>query len=404
MLTNPNEVTAGGISPDAAQAQTAAGPDRRQRTSAVRNNFDLLRLLLAATVMLVHAHTLSEADELAFLPRLLNSTYAVQAFFVISGYLIAMSYDRSRSVRQFASKRVRRLVPAYVTVVVVAAVAGALLTTLPALVYLTSPQVYAYLAANLTFLNFLQPSLPGVFADNPHVAVDGALWSIRSEIACYAMVPAVYWFASRVGRGFGALATMAFFAATSAGLLWLELRTGKTVFAQLRFSGSDCGLCFACGIATWYLKDRLGGRWFTAACLGCVGLLVSGVEFGLWAELFIRPVLLTGGVMFVALQLPHLGNWGRYGDLSYGVYIYHFPVIQCLVAAGWFAAGPFTALAVSVGVTLALAALSWWLIEAPWLARDSHYVRAASHAREPRSSQEAQSGSSCENLMVATED
>lgn len=344
----------------------------------VRNNFDLLRLLLAASVMLVHARSLSGADDLAFLSRFLNSTYAVCAFFVISGHLIAMSYERSRSIRQFASKRARRLVPAYATVVIAAAVAGIFLTTLPAAAYLVSPAVYAYLAANLTFLNFLQPSLPGVFEGNPHgVTVNGALWSIRSELVCYICVPAVYWLPSRVGRVASILGTAAVCAVASAGLFWLQQQTASPLCARLKLE-LDCGLCFALGIGTWYLRDRLRGKVFTLVGLGGVVLLATGAEFGPWAELILRPAILTGAVMLFALQIPYLGNWGRFGDLSYGVYIYHYPVIQCVVAAGWFASAPYTALAVSVGTTLALATASWWLIEAPCLSTDSHYVQSAS--------------------------
>jgi peptidoglycan/LPS O-acetylase OafA/YrhL len=85
------------------------------------NNFDLLRLLFAATVCLVHAHTLSGYQSLSWIPTLLSSDIAVQAFFVVSGFLIFMSYERSSSLASYTSKRVRRIYPAYFTIIMLCA-------------------------------------------------------------------------------------------------------------------------------------------------------------------------------------------------------------------------------------------------------------------------------------------
>ncbi len=69
-----------------------------------RNNFDLLRLLFAGVVCVVHAQQLSGMSELTFVTWALSSTVAVKAFFVVSGYLIFMSYDRSSSIWSYAPK------------------------------------------------------------------------------------------------------------------------------------------------------------------------------------------------------------------------------------------------------------------------------------------------------------
>jgi peptidoglycan/LPS O-acetylase OafA/YrhL len=334
--------------------------------------------------MVAHARTLSRSDQLGVLSLCPDSTLAVYAFFVTSGYLITMSYERSRSDRQFAIKRVRRLLPAYATVVVAAAVVGTFLTSLSVLEYLTSPRVYAYLLANLSFLNFLQPSLPGVFEQNPFgPAVNGALWSIRSELACYATVPVVVWLVNRVGRGAGVGATVVALAAVSAGLLWVQQQTDSPVVPLLKQTGPDCGLCFAFGIGAWYVRAWLHGRWFVPMGLGALVLLAAGASFNPWVEIVARPAVLAVAVMFVGLRVPYLGNWGRFGDLSYGIYIYHFPVIQAVVAAGWFASAPYEALTASIGFTVALALASWHFVEAPWLHTDSHYIRSSAVGGAP---------------------
>ncbi len=350
-----------------------------------QNNCDLLRLILAVCVMLVHSQTLSAANQLSLFPRLLNSTYSVWAFFVISGYLITMSFERSRSLRDFANKRVRRILPAYVTVVAVSAFAGAIATTLPVSAYLVSPRLYGYLLANLSFLNFLCPSLPGVFESNPYgPAVNGALWSIRSELACYVAVPLVCALASRFGRLVACVAFALVFVCAGAALLALQLQTGSPTIETLRIETTDCGFCFALGVAAYYYGDRLRGRWFAVVGIMCLAILALGLKFHPWTELLLRPVLLACAVIYVSFRMPYLGNWGRYGDISYGVYIYHFPVIQCVVAAGVFALTPLGGLALSVTVTLALAIASWFFIEAPWLSASSHYMQAFKARRESR--------------------
>jgi peptidoglycan/LPS O-acetylase OafA/YrhL len=183
--------------------------------------------------------------------------------------------------------------------------------------------------------------------------------------------------AVRVGRGTALGLLAAAGAATGAGLQGLQAGADAPVLALLKLTVADCGLCFTCGVGCWYYRSALRSRWFAAAGAGCVALVALRVEFGVWAELAVRPLVLTGAVMFVCLRLPYLGNWGRFGDVSYGVYIYHVPVIQCLIALGWFRCAPHAALGVALLITLALALASWWLIEAPCLAPDSHYVRAS---------------------------
>ena len=88
-----------------------------------RNNFDLLRLLFAATVCLVHAYDLSGYPQLAWLARVLSPASALKGFFVVSGFLVFMSFERSSSLASYARKRIRRIYPAYFTVVMLCAVA-----------------------------------------------------------------------------------------------------------------------------------------------------------------------------------------------------------------------------------------------------------------------------------------
>ncbi len=343
-----------------------------------RNNFDLLRLAFAATVALVHAHVLSRAADLAWIAAVLSSDVAVNGFFAISGFLITGSVDASRTLSRYAGKRVRRIYPAYIAVVALAALAGALLSELGPAAYLRSPELPRYLAANLSFLNFLQPTLPGVFASNPtDTAVNGALWSVRIEVLCYFGAPILWALCRRFppwqvcGLAFAACLGLA--AVCDAQYA----RTGSELWRLARVELPVQVACFVCGAAAWLHFDAFERHAHALLGAAVLCIAVRSVPFAGAAATALFPAALTVLVLYAAFVLPFAGNFARFGDLSYGVYVWHFPVIQLLVSRGVYAAHPLGALALTAALVLALALLSWHAVERPFLRRDSHYKRAA---------------------------
>ena len=154
------------------------------------NNFDLLRFVLAGTVLLFHAAVLSGSEPLRAALSFANGHYAVLGFFAISGYVVSLSWQRIHAVPEFFLRRARRVLPGYLAVVLFCWCAGCAVSRLPLLDYWASGETWRYLLANLSFLQFLAPTLPGVFQSNPVMAaVNGSLWSIRAEIFCYLLMP-----------------------------------------------------------------------------------------------------------------------------------------------------------------------------------------------------------------------
>ena len=100
-----------------------------------RNNLDCLRLVFASIVVLFHIFALTQISAYSIFAHYLSAESAVKSFFVISGLLIYRSYTRSSSLASYLEKRVRRIYPAYFTVIVLAAVALCALSSLPALKY-----------------------------------------------------------------------------------------------------------------------------------------------------------------------------------------------------------------------------------------------------------------------------
>jgi peptidoglycan/LPS O-acetylase OafA/YrhL len=352
---------------------------RAVESTARPNNFDLLRLAFAGSVMLFHIPTLSGEAELRVLSQAFSADIAVKAFFVISGYLVMMSWERSASLRDYAGKRVRRIYPAYAAVVLLCALVGAWLTVAPVEAYFGA-DLARYCAANLAFLNFLAPTLPGVFDGQPFSEVNGALWTLKIEVMYYLCVPALAWTMTRLGRwrtlmGLYALslawvlAMRATYAAHDDGI-WLQLE--RQLPGQLRY--------FLVGVAWYFVRDTMRWRvWIGAAALAA--FIATRVAVMAPLNLVLEPIALGTLVIFAANGLPYLGNLARFGDLSYGVYIIHFPVIQTAVWMGLFVDKPWSAAVLSIALVVAAAALSWHAVERPFLERRSHY-RLAERERE----------------------
>lgn len=336
------------------------------------NNFDLLRLLFASTVVMWHAYALSGASQLQFLARVFSADLAVKAFFVVSGYLVVMSCETSSSLASYAGKRVRRIYPGYVAVILACVATGAALTTFPVADYVGAAAL-RYLAANLAFLNFLRPTLPGVFASNPWQEVNGALWTLKIEVMFYAFVPILIWLYRRLGRA-TVLVSLYFLSVLyriAAG--WAYDVTGASLWLQLQRQLPGQLAFFVVGAALYLYRNESKGRWTILCALGVVSYAVYSLA-GLPAlRALLEPAAVGIGVVFAACGLPYLGNFARFGDMSYGVYIIHFPVIQSLIALGVYARSPVTGLGLTIALTAALAQLSWHLIEKPFLGRRSHY-------------------------------
>ncbi|MBV6477217.1 MAG: acyltransferase [Rhodocyclaceae bacterium] len=333
------------------------------------NSFDLLRLLFAGAVCLVHVANLSGRAELAWIDRVLSSTVAVKAFFVVSGFLVFMSFERSRTLAEYAGKRVRRIYPAYCAVVLLCAVGLAPFSSLAARDYFFSPDWLKYVAANLAFLNFLQPTLPGVFAGNPVAAVNGALWTLKIEAMFYLAVPVCVWLSRRHGR----FAVLAAIYVASVAYEWilsaLASRGGGALYAELARQLPGQMSYFVSGAFFFYYLPLLERRpaWFA---LPALLILVADRSVPLPV---LEPFALATVVVCCGLFLS-AGNWARYGDFSYGLYVLHFPIVQLLVQEGWLRGQPLAFLATAVALALAAAFCMWHLVELPFLRRDSHYV------------------------------
>lgn len=333
-----------------------------------KNNFDLIRLLLSLTVFLVHSYQLSLKPELKIITSFLNSEVAINSFFIISGFLISLSYERSKSTIDYITKRIRRIYPAYFFVVVLCAIMAAALSEMPPSRYF-SADLIKYLLANLSFLNLLHPELPGVFTDNHVTAVNGALWSIRFEVTFYLLIPIIGAFFHLRSKHLGFLLIFICIFLSYVFLDFISSRLNNEALSLLAFHLPVQLLCFMCGAFLFHYFDFFEKNFLRA-------FLVSVICYVINKYLnipLLTPIFLSVICIFIACNFIYLGNFGKFGDLSYGVYLWHFPVLQTLISLKMFDSNPYIFLLAATIIVLVLAFLSWHIIEKPFLKKSSHY-------------------------------
>lgn len=342
------------------------------------NNFDLLRFLFAGTVCLVHVYQLSGYKELEVVSIFLSSKIAVEAFFVVSGFLIFMSYERSSSTGSYVVKRIRRILPAYIVVVMLCALGLMFISSMSHSEYFSSKWV-KYVLANISFLNFIQHSLPGVFEGNKIDAVNGALWTLKIEVMFYFSVPFfVYLF-----RRFNCLIILVFVYCFSViyVLIFSHLAESSNsgLYAVLSRQLPGQLSYFMAGAFFYYYLHifEKKSRYF-------VFFAILSLAINTTIPLpFIEPFAIATLVIFFGLFL-YMGNFGKFGDTSYGVYILHFPIIQIFLNQGWFKESPWLFLTGIIVITFVGAMFMWHFVEKKFLHRGSHYVAATiSHGETP---------------------
>lgn len=330
------------------------------------NRFDVLRLAAAWLVLLNHCYPLSGSGGVDVVTRLLrldtSGGLGVGIFFAISGYLVTISAERSASTWDFARRRMLRIYPALATVCVLSVlVLGPLATKLPVRDYFASAATWAYLKSAGGF--GVAYHLPGVFEGNPSPAVNGSLWSLPYELRCYVALALVA--ALPVSLRVKTLAAVAFLAFALATRPLVPPASPGEKFLGLDYYATKLGLVFAVGasLAAWR-QSITATAWHA---LGSVALLLLAVAwtlpFGAW-PLVLYALCLPVATLWVAqraLWLPRIPE--RMGDLSYGVYLYAFPVQQLLAQHRVPELGMGAYLAASTAITVALAAFSWHVVE-----------------------------------------
>jgi len=318
------------------------------------DNFDFIRVAAAFGVLISHT------------PPLHNNTFplgwlggvCVFTFFALSGYLVSGSWERDPHLGRFVARRILRVFPGLAAVILVAAlIIGPFLTTLSIDDYLESAKLKNYLRSMFLFPAYTA-FLPGVFETNPYKnTVNGSLWTLPMEVFMYAILGLM----GALGFLHKRIAPLILLLAI-AGCIKIAMQHPVKLFLTMDLHElSSCAAAFFGGMLMWNSRNKI-----PKFSLAWIPLTIAGyMAFG---TRFFTPIILIG-IPYAAISLghastPYLRRFGRYGDFSYGIYIYAFLIQQTIIAI-WPSINIIPYFFTVSALTLVAAFFSWHVVEKP---------------------------------------
>lgn len=331
------------------------------------NNFDAVRLLAAGMVLCSHQLALTGHSEPRPFGLLTFGTLGVLIFFAVSGYLVAQSWDRDPHVLRFVAKRFLRVWPGLAVVTLVAVfVLGPLATQVTWNEYFHSPVTWDYLSQLYLGIRFY---LPGVFEHGPFPGVNGSLWTIPIEVHWYGfLLLAGLCGLLRERLRYVLLALIVLYAIYIYGVF--DVQHNPLARFPLPAFGCEYGSYFCYGVVLYHFRDAWHSRagWLTAGVVA-VAAVMAALDHGYTALFLLLPWLV---IRFGTSSTPVLRRAGRFGDFSYGIYIYAYMMQQLTTSLIGTNHPYWLGLTVSATCTLACAVMSWHLIERPALNLKRH--------------------------------
>ena len=325
------------------------------------NHFNLIRFLAAGAVLVSHAWPLAlgrgTVEPLKNALGYSLGELAVFVFFGLSGFFIAGSFARQSSVFAFILARASRLLPGLaVSILFVALIIGPLVSTLDLASYFSDPETGRFVVQNILIFK-PQYTLPGVFTDNPYPAVEGSIWTLAHEVACYALILLL------------GLAGVLQRKSMMAGLAVLYLLSWVAVptlqeFVHPRIQQTQVlSFPFVIGAACWIWRAHIFLWW-------PIVLVSIGLAWATQGTVLAFPMLaltVTYSSLWAGYcRVPPLLMFNKVGDYSYGIYVYAMP-LQGLTVWLWGDVTPVANIAMALPLTLICAIISWHWVENPAL-------------------------------------
>ena len=359
------------------------------------NNFDFLRFLFAALVCFTHSFVLApngsgyrEWFNFLTLKQSSFGTISVLAFFIISGYLITASWERSKGFVDFMKKRILRIYPGFIVACLFCLFLAAPLIAVNRAQYFRDLN-WRKLGVDLVFLNKIQPA-HGVSATStsdtegqapssatttsesatldPVVQLDGSLWSIKIEFECYLLV-ALLGMTKILGRRnlvaclFGVF--FAFYLLLQFPALMSHIPSHRVAELIAKLSAHiTFGAGFLLGALIYLYREKIPvSRNLAIACAVVLGVSIPLRLF----TVFLTPALAYLIIFFAFGKTLNLQKWGEKRDLSYGIYLYAWPAKLILIWLIGRSLNPYGLFLLALPASAGLAWLSWTFIEKPAL-------------------------------------
>jgi len=325
-------------------------------SSFAGNNFDAIRIVAASVVLISHHYALTGQMEPSFFGIHSYGGMAVAVFFIISGYLVAASWQRDPNFHRFVLRRFLRIWPALTAALLLTAYGlGALVTELPLKDYLTHRATANYLQGLWMKIHFV---LPGVFEKNLYPrGVNGSLWTIPIEVRCYIILA----LAGLVGllKHRLILLTCIFIYFS-----WFLARNNADLTGVVHY-GRELSAFFLAGTALHTLEtnwSRRPGLW--AGVIAIATAITWAIDLRHTALLIGLPFFI---IYFGTRSTPFIRKAGQWGDPSYGMYLFAFPIQQTIILQLFPSWGFEGTLLLAFFTTTLLAYISWHGLEKQFL-------------------------------------
>lgn len=327
------------------------------------NNFKLLRMVTAVTVAATHClwivYGFNPSNEWPLGVLIQASHCGICIFFGLSGYLIASSLTERPNFFRFTISRIARLCPLlFFAAVLISFVAGPIFTMASFADYYSDWRLWSYVP--MTTMAFSDMTLPGLFEAAPAGGeVNVSIWTLKYEIIAYV--------------GVGLLAAVGMMHHRFVWL-WSALAIAAYVyisyFTQLRSEidflqhGLRFGFAFLMGVLLYTYRPILH--------INLIGVfVVIGVAINTNSTAYMEPfriIALTYTAIWFGSQKAGLLNfYNRFGDYSYGIFVFHWPIAQLILQSNP-AISYVDLLTYVMPLTIACAVFSWHFVEAPILA------------------------------------
>lgn len=331
------------------------------------NNYNILRIMAAMAVMYGHMYVLMGGAAPGLFANEINSL-GFKMLMVLSGYMITQSCIYDSKLTRYVTKRLFRILPALIFYTLIAMfVIGPIFTTLPVTEYLKNRGTWEYLYNIVLNPRF---QLPGVFTSNPYpAAVNGSLWGLPIEVACYVLIYIILkllckfsW--KRVAFGiiiaglFFLLICQIVFYPEASSIIWGTDWVRALKLCPYFFMGS----LFAVTNMKNYCNVQIA-----------LSLLMISVAFH--SNIYIvNETIAMLVIPYVIISLgecsePVFSKYFKNIDITYGIYLWGFPVqqilIQILIVNNQYSIGANVMFVLSLIITVVIATVSWFVVEKP---------------------------------------
>lgn len=346
------------------------------------NNFDLIRLIAAAQVVVVHGITHLEVKNLAYLLPYLNAFPGVPVFFFLSGFLISAAWERNSDLKSFFTNRIVRIFPGLWFCVIFSLISILIFGSIKGLnIPISQLILWAFMQG--TFLPQWNPDFLNWFGVG---VVNGSLWTIPVELSFYILMPLVYVSASRVKIKLNSLLIV--LTSISFILFYMLIMfdplnaSGLIIKKLLGFTPLPwIGMFFLGTLSQRYIHTLhpiiANNAFLFFIIFVSTNLIGTNIEI----DILFGSANDIGILNYFALCLFVLSMGYTYpltadkllkrNDISYGIYIYHMIVFNSLLMMGIINNIGFI---LGILITIILALLSWLAIEKPSLRKRKTYL------------------------------